>query len=129
MRGGPRRRVFAQAGNDFDPELSKLPLFRIADGEVAAHPHRLWPHAGNFASDRVLALLHFKFLPEFAEKMRRAIAEGNYWRGSLEYRCYQEVLAKQPDLSLHGPHSARFTGSAGLVAAGVIAPLRWPAEG
>ncbi len=126
VRGGPRRRVFARAGADFDPELSKLPLFRLAEGELSAHPHRLWPHAGNFASPRVLALLHFKFLPAFAEKMRRAVAEANYWRGSLEYRCYQQVLAKQPDLTLHGPHSACFRGSAGLVEAGVIEALDWP---
>ncbi len=126
VKGGPRRRVFAAADPGFNPEMVKYPLFRLKPGEFMANPHHIWPYDGNFLSPRHLAILHFKFLPDVAERIRRALAQKNYWGGSAEYRCYHEVLSQAPELSLHGPVSARYTSPEGLLAQGLIARLDWP---
>jgi hypothetical protein len=124
-KGGPRRRKFSQAGDVFDPELTKYPLFRLRPGEVAASPHHLHPYRDNYLSDCFLGLLHYKFGEGFLAKAERAAAEGNYWRGSLEYRRYLEVLARDPGLRLDYPGSRAYADPADLVAAGLLAPIPW----
>lgn len=124
-KGGPRRRRFSHPGDDFDPELTKYPLFLIRPGEVAASPHHLHPYRDNYLSDCFLALLHYKFGDGFLAKAELASLEGNYWRGSLEYRRYIEVLARDRDLRLDYPGSRAYAGPIDLVAAGLIVPIPW----
>jgi len=124
-KGGPRRRRFSHPGDVFDPELTKYPLFRLGPGEVAASPHHLHPYRDNYRSDCFLGLLHYKFGEGFLAKAERASVEGNYWRGSLEYRRYLEVLARDRDLRLDYPDSRAYASPADLVAAGLIAPIPW----
>ena len=119
-KGGPRRRAFG-----LDPELTKYPLFHIRAGEVAASPHHLHPYRENYRSDCLLGLLHDKFAPGWRARAERAAAEGNYWRGSLEYRATLAALAADPRLGLAYPGSRRYRAPADLVAAGLIAPIAW----
>jgi hypothetical protein len=126
VKGGPRRRAFSAVDPAFNPELTKYPLFRPEPGEIMANPHHVWPYEGNFASPRHLAILHFKFLPNITSRIRTALAEGSYWDGSSEYRAYHEAFRRDPELSLHGPGSRRFTSAEQLVAEGLIAPVGWP---
>ncbi|MEI6160517.1 MAG: hypothetical protein WCP77_11825, partial [Roseococcus sp.] len=128
VKGGPRRRVFAAAEPGFNPEMVKYPLFRLKPGEFMANPHHIWPYDGNFECPRHLAILHFKFLPNVAEKIRLALQRRNYWGGSAEYRCYHEVLSREPELKLHGPVSAAYESPERLVAEGLIARLDWPRQ-
>ena len=124
-KGGPRRRRFSHPGDVFDPELTKYPLFRLGPGEVAASPHHLHPYRDNYLSDCFLGLLHYKFGEGFLAKAERASVEGNYWRGSLEYRRYLEIIARDRGLRLDYPGSRAYAGPADLVAAGLIAPIPW----
>jgi len=126
VKGGPRRRVFTAADPNFNPEMTKYPLFRLRPGELMANPHHVWPYAANFLSPRLLAILHFKFLPHVAERIRLALAEKNYWGGSAEYRCYHEVLAREPGLSLHGAASIAYESPAKLIGLGLLTPIGWP---
>jgi hypothetical protein len=126
VKGGPRRRVFAAADASFNPEMVKYPLFRLKLGDLVANPHHIWPYDGNFLSPRFLAILHFKFLPDVADRIQRALVQKNYWGGSAEYRCYHEVLSQAPGLSLHGSISARYESPEGLVSRGLIARVGWP---
>jgi hypothetical protein len=119
-KGGPRRRAFG-----FDPELTKYPLFHLRAGEVVASPHHLHPYRENYRSDCLLALLHDKFGPGWRVRAERAIAEGNYWRASLEYRATLAALESDPCLALAYPGSRRYLSPADLVAAGLIAPIPW----
>jgi hypothetical protein len=119
-KGGPRRRAFG-----FDPELTKYPLFHIRAGEVAASPHHLHPYRENYRSDCLLGLLHDKFAPGWRARAERAAAEGNYWRGSLEYRATLAALARDPGLALAYSGSRCYRTPADLVAAGLIAPIPW----
>ena len=124
-KGGPRRRKFSRAGDVFDPELTKYPLFHVRPGEVAASPHHLHPYRDNYLSDCFLGLLHYKFGDGFLAKAELASLEGNYWRGSLEYRRYLEVLARDRDLRLDYPGSRAYAGPGDLVTTGLIAPIPW----
>ena len=125
VKGGPRRRVFSEVDPKFNPEMSKYPLFRLRPGEYMANPHHVWPYSDNFTSARYMAILHYKFLPNVANKIRTVLSEKNYWGGGLEYRCYHETLVKIPDLSLHGEISARYESPDALVRQGLIASIGW----
>jgi hypothetical protein len=125
FKGGPRMRAFAAADPKFLPELTKYPLFWAASGEYMVNPHHIWPYEGNFCSDRYLAILHYKFLPDIMRKVESALIANNYWDASLEYRCYAKILKDDPKLSLLGAASARFDHSSNLVESRLIAPLGW----
>lgn len=126
VKGGARMRVFGSADREFRAELTKYPLFRILPGEYMVNPHHIWPYDPNFDSDRYLGILHYKYLPDFSERMVKAIAVGNYWDDSFEYRCYQQILKEQPRLSLMGKPSTAFSDVTDLLSADLIAPLDWP---
>jgi hypothetical protein len=123
--GGPRPRVFAGVDPSFGPNLGKVPMFRLAADEMAAHAHFPWPIAPNFTAPRLLGLLHFKFPPDFAERIREGLAQTGRFRSSAEYRVYEAVCARDPEISMLGPPSRRYDGSASLVQAGLIAPVGW----
>lgn len=73
--GGPRQRLFASSSDTFRPQLSKYPLFRLDPGEIFVNPHFLWSYERNFVSDCFLGILHFKFLPNYRAKVKRAVEE------------------------------------------------------
>lgn len=127
-KGGPRQRLFAAYDAAFDPELTKYPLFRLGGGAMMVNPHHLWPYAANFGTPRLVALLHYKFLPGMVHKIDVAIDRGSYWQNSLEYRIYLRALAENPAVSFYDPAvSVRFENGAGLVRLGLIEPIEWPA--
>lgn len=125
VKGGPRTRAFGKADKQFRPEMTKYPLFRLREGEFMANPHHIWPYTDNFSSERYLAILHYKFLPNVVGKIKRAILEENYWGGSLEYKCYMAVLEKEPKLSLMCGMSQRYFEPQDLVKIGLIAQVPW----
>lgn len=124
-KGGPRKRAFGHVDRAFRPELTKYPLFRLAGNDVFANPHHVWPYDGNFTSPCYLGILHFKFLPGLVDRVNQAVAQKTYWDNSIEYRCYQRVLSEQPNLSLHGPVSARYESPRSLLECGIIENIPW----
>jgi len=124
-KGGPRQRAFSIADKNFRPELTKYPLFRLQGYDVFANPHHIWPYGDNFKSACYIGILHFKFLPDALTRIRNAIAEKNYWDGSLEYRCYAAVLEQHPTLSLYASESARYEQVESLLKHGMISVIRW----
>lgn len=122
-KGGPRQRVFGPADASFRPEMSKYPLFKLSGYDVFANPHHIWPFDDNFVSPCLLGLLHFKFLPDTIQRIEAAVKAGNYWGGSIEYKCYQAILSKDPQLSLMSDVSRRYEAPENLVAARLIEPL------
>jgi hypothetical protein len=128
VKGGPRPRVFGGANAKFRPEMTKYPLFCSQPADYMVNPHHHWPYEENFASGRYLVILHYKFLPGIIEKIRRAVIEQNYWDGSLEYRCYLSVIESNPDVSLMGEMSARYSGPSSLLSRGLIENIPWETE-
>jgi hypothetical protein len=126
VKGGPRMRAFGQADAKFRIELTKYPLFTVDRGEHMVNPHYIWPTPGNFLSPRLLGLLHFKFLPDLAARIRNAIALKNYWDESFEYQCYLRAIEADPRLSLWREGSARYRTPMDLISRGLIEAINWP---
>jgi hypothetical protein len=61
------------------------------------------------------ALLHFKFVSSFREKIDQAIRLGNHYNGSQEYQKYLDQLQESENYTLHGPISARYENSHSLI--------------
>jgi len=124
-KGGPRQRVFSPANKDFRPELTKYPMFRLKDYDVFANPHHIWPYEANFRSDCFFGILHFKFLPDVLARIRKAIAEKNYWSGSLEYQCYATVLDQHPSLSFRADQSVKYRNVETLKSLALVKSIEW----
>ena len=100
------------------PILQKVPLIRWApeikytSSKHTAFPCRLAEITG--------ALLHFKYLPDFAAQVRAEVARGQHYLGGKEYRAYLRRLEQGQSLSLMGLLSCRYRDSAQLVELGLI---------
>lgn len=126
IKGGPRKRAFSHAHGDFDPLLTKYPLFKLREGELCHTPHFLWPHERNFASPRLIGLLHYKFTEDFMDKVKDAVQRKVFYSNSFEQLCYQKVLAQTPDLDLVYQGTRRYGSAQDLVDHGLIVPIDWP---
>jgi glycosyltransferase involved in cell wall biosynthesis len=124
-KGGPRPRVMGDGNKKFNPELTKYPLFRPRPGDLMCNPHYIEPAEKNFDSDCFIGILHYKFLPGFINKVRKAVLEGNYWDNSSEYQIYLNTLTKDPSMSFVYAGSARYTDPADLVMHDLITGLDW----
>ena len=91
MQGGCRARVF-YAAPDAGPILQKVPLIRWApDIKYTSSKHTAFPCV---LADVTGALLHFKYLPDFAAQVRAEVARGQHYLGAAEYRAYQRRLER-----------------------------------
>ena len=124
-RGGPRKRCFGPRIDKFDPQLTKYPLFRLEPGELMVSPHYIFPFDRNFLSDCFIALLHYKFTPDFISKVQGAVESKSYWKESWEYRVYAEALERQPLLSLEYEDSATYSSPEDFIAERLITPIQW----
>ncbi|MET4326480.1 glycosyltransferase involved in cell wall biosynthesis [Bradyrhizobium sp. i1.15.2] len=101
------------------PLLTKVPFARwlpgrryIAAGHLMAPPGK--------PGDVTGALLHFKFLHDFTDKVAIAVREGNYYLGSVEYQRYAERLDQNPSFELIYPKSLIYQSSDDLVRCGLM---------
>lgn len=101
------------------PNLTKLPLVRWREGQEFRSAHTTAPLA--MAAEQPSGiLLHFKFLQDFHERVLDAVARDAHFNGSAEYRRYLAALKRDPDFTLHGPHSLRYAGPDQLLALGLL---------
>ncbi len=100
------------------PQLFKIPLVYWRPETAMITNHRTTRAPLARASG---ALLHFKYLQDFLPRTTNAIAHGQHYGGSIEYQRYAAMLKANPDMTFMYPGSRRFSGSADLVAVGLIA--------
>jgi hypothetical protein len=101
----------------------KVPLVKWRKGYGFVNSHRLNPVK---LSPVTAALLHFKYFQDFGQRVRDALATGEHYAGSAEYRRYAELLEKDPNLSLAYARSVPFSSSKGLLDRGLIrTDLSW----
>lgn len=117
--GGPRQRMLASVEPSFAPQLTKYPLFRLRPGDTLVSPHYIHPPVEG-DDPCWIALLHFKFDNDTPAKVADAIARGQYWRGSYEYRVYNDAFDASPDLAFLSQESRRYRGAADLARLGII---------
>jgi SAM-dependent methyltransferase len=125
--GGPRNRAMANDGQAF--WLSKFPLSLWRETTAYANVHFPYPFAENPGTPYG-ALLHFKFLGDFAERVREAVADPRHWAnfgGYDDYRLYHDWIASiGAGSSLFSRECSRiYRDPQSLVRAGIIEQLPW----
>ena len=95
VRGGPRGRLLYKDDKDKSPALNKIPLIKWHLGfYFLSSMHLCHPNAVNAAylSQTTGAILHFKFLSTFKEKVKEEMLRGQHYDNSAEYKKYNESL-------------------------------------
>lgn len=117
--GGPRDRMIAfRPYQDGPPLLTKVPLVRWRRGMrylLSTHrmsPARLFPAIG--------ALLHFKFLSDFSDRVETAVAGGWHAGAEREFLAYRAHAHANPRMRFHHTGSVKYEDSAQLVRLGVM---------
>jgi glycosyltransferase involved in cell wall biosynthesis len=121
--GGPRMRIMASIDEKRIFWLDKFALARW-DAETAyANVHYPYPFGRN-PRDCFAALLHIKFLGDFASRVNNAVLEQQHWNGAAEYKSYQRWLTSSRD-SLISEYTTGYLGPQSLLAAGIIDKVPW----
>lgn len=90
------------------PVLSKVPLVKWRRGRrYLLSTHGITPLA---LPPMLATLLHFKFLSDFPERVDVAVAEGQHYGGSQEYRAYRNGLEPDGRLVVRDERSLRYEG-------------------
>jgi hypothetical protein len=119
LEGGVRERVIAK----HDWCLAKVPL-SLWDKDTAycvvhfPFPFRLNPDQ-NYG-----ALLHFKFVGDFRQRVFAAIEEKQHWQDAYEYKLYERWLEEQSAL-FDSRYSVPYRGPASLIAQRLLLPIDW----
>lgn len=109
--GGPRTRLFGR-----HPSLQKFPLAYIDSETIAINPHFWYPYAANQQSERLIGLLHYKFLPGDMERYVKYVKSGVHWNGSSQYKSYVEYILANRDLTFYDErHSTDYLDSKSLI--------------
>ena len=113
MMGGPRDRLLDDPEH-YD-ELMKYPLLFV-EHEIAftISIHKPWPFDRNF-SPIYGSLLHFKFFSETEEFVKKAIAGGQYFKGSRAYKTMLEAITAGKLDNLNSNVSVQYQGSKQLL--------------
>ncbi len=126
MYGGVRKALFGT-----DVYLTKHPLIFL---EAPVQPITPSAHGacGARVADLSCVLYHYKFIKDFAQRVRQAVAEENYYLASQEYKQYLAVLEREPVLSFDLPGAWPVASADELVERGFLAVsdqyLRWVAR-
>ena len=129
-RGGPRLRVFNYGDFTAAPSLNKTPLvkwhprFAYYLSTHVAYP-ALLNHAHKKFHEPTGALLHFKFVSSFREKIDQAIKLRNHYDDSQEYQKYLDQLQHSEDYSLFSPVSGKYEGPQSLIEANLMTSGCW----
>ena len=129
-RGGPRLRAFNASTHEVAPALNKIPLIKW-QRRFAYHlsTHVAYPtflnRSHNSQHDPTGALLHFKFVSSFREKIDQAIKHNNHYDDSKEYKKYLAKLKTSEDYTLYSALSEAYTGPESLIAANLMTPGAW----
>lgn len=123
IRGGPRKRVMASNQDWLGPILTKHPLFFFQKGNIFESAHYIYPFINKSGIES--ALLHYKFLESDLIRYAKIATQGNFSRGSLEYKKYIKAYEKNKDLTFIYNGSTEFEGSQSLKLIDVIKPIIW----
>jgi glycosyltransferase involved in cell wall biosynthesis len=117
--GGARERIFRALGTEFHaPTISKVPLVRWRKGTRFLHSTHI---LSKVATANVIgALLHFKFLSDFHDRVEAEVVRGEHYDSAREYRAYRDLMRKKGTVNFMTDKSVRFVDSAQLVRLGLM---------
>ena len=119
IHGGVRERIFRAVQAAYHPPtVSKVPLVRWQKGMRFLYSTHSLSHV---TTAKVTgALLHFKFLSDFHDRVETEVARGEHYDGAREYRAYRDLMRKQGAVNFLTDKSMRFQDSAQLVRLGLM---------
>lgn len=106
--GGVRKRIFG-----IEPCLSKFSLVKF-NPSLAVSPGGHWAEGVSVASIRG-ALLHFKFLNDFPDRVVEEVGREQHWLNASEYKSYLKITSQNPRLNFYHDKSVKFINSEQLV--------------
>lgn len=124
LSGGPRVRLLSNETGAFGNYINKYPFFLWDRSVRRRNIHYFYAHRHRPAPSG--ALLHFKFLPDFGERIDRALKEGQYWNHSTQYKIYASNLAALSHL--YYPGSVEYVSPDSLVNQGLMNRIHWSAK-
>lgn len=110
--GGPRARL-----SNHRVLLSKAPLVKATPDTLYLATNHTMTHTR--VADLSTALLHYKFVGDFAARVREAVDRKEHFLGAAHYRSLQAGVVGS-SASLKGPDSVKYEGPQQLVELGVI---------
>lgn len=121
LYGGPRRRKFGE-----NNELLKYPvIYWDKSCSFDQSPHSPLPYQRNTPTSWG-ALLHFKFPPNYKEKIAYAAKQGQHYNGASHYKALQAKIQSDGELALYDPKvSLGYEGPEQLVKLGFITALTY----
>jgi len=127
LKGGVRLRMMQDILVTESPWVNVFPLIRWTEDAAycSGSRHTMYPPQNN-SELFYAALLHFKFVGNFTEKVREAVHDNQYWDNSIEYRRYAEWLCHNGSQSLVDDHySVRFLGANSVIEERLLQPIDW----
>lgn len=117
LTGGPRQRCLA--GRDrLAAQMEKIPLVRWSRSvRYLSSTHQIYPV--RLAAETGL-LLHFKYLPDFADAVHREVERAQHSMGARRYRRYLDELTRIGDVTFHHAGSVSYRDSLQLVELGLM---------
>src|SRR5262249_16510195 len=101
------------------PTVSKAPLIKWQKGfRYTIGTHGFMPPLR--MSDVQAALLHFKFLGDFAARTKAEAERGEHFDHAREYKAYRDLLEQDHDIMLKNDKSVRYENSQQLLSLGLI---------
>ncbi len=111
--GGIRQKVFGIS----ELCLTKHSLIHYTEGVQLLNPHCV---STVRIADITGTVLHYKFVPDFKERVAEAVEKGMYWNDSYEYRRYAEALQNPEPIQLLQPSSRKLNSVNQLVDEGFL---------
>lgn len=108
--GGIRKMVFGH-----DALLVKHPLLFYKQGVTLTGTTGSHMVGNARIADFSCVLYHYKFLGGFFERTKEAVEQGNYYKGSVAYKRYYNVLTESPDVKMHQDTSRRLESIQDLI--------------
>ncbi|TWU04406.1 glycosyltransferase family 2 protein [Stieleria varia] len=118
--GGASERVF---GNQRG-WMAKIPLIYWRPETWYWNPHVAYPFELNFNQPSG-ALLHFKYMADFAATVDREVSRNQHASNAEKYRVFQNHLRNSDTTSLHYGESARYENSTSLLERKLITAIHW----
>jgi glycosyltransferase involved in cell wall biosynthesis len=103
------------------PALAKVPLVMSGTGFTYSNNHG--GDGSSFFRENVI-LAHFKFLSDFAARVREEVTRGEHYRRGAEYHMYADAIRSQSRIDFRYTGSRRFAGSEQLLELGLIRDIR-----
>ena len=130
VRGGPRLRAFNANNYELAPTVQKTPLVKWHKRYAYyLSTHVAYPaflnHAHQKHHEPTGALLHFKFVSSFQQKIDYAIKHKNHYEDSGEYKKYLDKLRASENFTLFSTISEKYDGPQTLIQANLMTPGCW----